>query len=65
VVQLLYLPAEFPQTERFVPMLAALLPCGDDQTGRQVFEPDGCFRLVDVLTSGAARTEGVNFAFPQ
>lgn len=53
------------QAERFIPMLAALLLRGDDQTGGQVFEPDCRFRLVDVLASWAARAEGVNLAFPQ
>lgn len=46
-------------------MLAALLPGSDDDAGRQVPEPNGALSLVDVLTSGAARTKGINFTFSQ
>jgi hypothetical protein len=46
-------------------MLAARLAGDDDDSGRQVREPDGALRLVDVLAAGAARPEGVNLAFAQ
>lgn len=46
-------------------MLAALLPGSDDDAGRQVPEPNRALRLVNVLTSGAARTKGINFTFSQ
>src|SRR5688572_16844783 len=65
MIQLLHLFAELPQAERFILVLAALLPGGNDDARRQVPEADGRFRLVDVLASGAARTEGIDLAFSQ
>jgi hypothetical protein len=65
VVELLNLLAEPAQAECLVLMLAALLAGSDDDAGGQVLEPNGALRLVNVLTSGAARTKGVNFTFSQ
>lgn len=56
---------ELPYAECFILMLAALFARGDDETRWQVFEPDGAFRLVDMLAAWPARPEGVYLAFPQ
>lgn len=65
MIQFLHLFAELSQAVRFVLVLAALCAGGDDDAGGQVFEPDGAFRLVDMLATGAARTESIHQAFPQ
>jgi hypothetical protein len=57
--------AELLQADRFIPVLAALLAGSYDDTRRQVAEADGTLRLVDVLASRAARTEGLDLALPQ
>lgn len=57
--------AQFPQALRLILVLAPLLSRSDDDAGWQVLETDGALRRVDVLTSGAARSEGVDFAFAQ
>jgi hypothetical protein len=53
------------QAERFITVLAALLAGSNDDARRQVTETDGTLCLVDVLASGAARTEGLDFALPR
>ena len=65
MIQLSDFFAELLQAESFILVLAALCARGDDNTRRQVFEPDGAFCFVDMLAAGAARPEGVNLAFAQ
>src|SRR5918993_632880 len=45
--------------------LAALLATGDHYARRQVREPDGALRLVNVLAARPARAEGINLALAQ
>jgi hypothetical protein len=50
---------------RLIPVLAALLLRGDNETRWQVLEPDGALGLIDVLPARAARTKSVYLTFPQ
>lgn len=54
IIQFPHLLAQLLETQLPVPVLAARLAAGDRQARRQMPEPDGAFRLVDVLASGAA-----------
>ena len=63
MIQSRHLLSQFSQTRRPVLVLAALLAGCDDQAGRQVLEPDGAFRLVDVLASWTARSKRIDLAF--
>jgi hypothetical protein len=65
VIQLLHALAQLLQAYSLVSMLAAFFLRGDDQTGRQMPETDSALRLVYMLASGAARTEGLYLALAQ
>jgi hypothetical protein len=59
------LRAKFLQAYRFVSILTAFLLRSNRDAGREVAEPNGALRLVDVLTARATRAERFNFTFPQ
>lgn len=54
--------AEAPQCDLLVSVLAPLILTDDDDAGRAVGQPDGGLSSIDVLSPGAARTEGIHVA---
>jgi hypothetical protein len=65
MVQLLDLLAELLQADGFIPMLAALLLRGNDDSRTGMPQTNAAFSLVDVLSSRSTRTKSLDLALTQ